>query len=168
MRTVRGIPMQVAINCFASLRSALATAVSSSSDVWAPSASKPGTKQAKCSILPAISCSYIAAHGTTICTPVAVAERQQQDWYPVAAAAWYPVEAAAVAAAAWYPAAAAVAAAWHPAAAAVWLSDKTGINYWTVVRYCSNESQPRLDKLKQIASVLKVRMSDLIIDIEGD
>lgn len=49
-----------------------------------------------------------------------------------------------------------------------WLSDKTGINYRTVVRYCSNESQPRLDKLKQIALVLKVGMSDLIIDIEGD
>ena len=47
-----------------------------------------------------------------------------------------------------------------------WLSDKTGINYRTVVRYCSNESQPRLDKLKQIALVLGVRMSDLIIDID--
>lgn len=47
-----------------------------------------------------------------------------------------------------------------------WLSDKTGINYRTVVRYCSNEAQPRLDKLRKIATALQVRMSDLIIDIE--
>lgn len=47
-----------------------------------------------------------------------------------------------------------------------WLSDKTQINYRTVVRYCNNEAQPRLDKLKQIALVLKVKMRDLINDIE--
>lgn len=48
-----------------------------------------------------------------------------------------------------------------------WLSDKTKINYRTVVRYCNNEAQPRLDKLKKIALALKVRMCDLINDIEG-
>ena len=47
-----------------------------------------------------------------------------------------------------------------------WLSDKTGINYRTVVRYCNNEAQPRLDKLKIIASVLEVKMCDLINDID--
>lgn len=47
-----------------------------------------------------------------------------------------------------------------------WLSDKTKINYRTVVRYCNNEAQPRLDKLKTIALVLEVKMCDLINDIE--
>ena len=48
-----------------------------------------------------------------------------------------------------------------------WLSDKTGINYRTVVRYCNNEAQPRLDMLKKIALVLDVKIADLIIDV-GD
>jgi transcriptional regulator with XRE-family HTH domain len=45
-----------------------------------------------------------------------------------------------------------------------WLSDKTSINYRTVVRYCNNEAQPRLDMLKRIAQVLEVKMCDLIND----
>ena len=47
-----------------------------------------------------------------------------------------------------------------------WLSDKSKINYRTVVRYCNNEGQPRLDKLKAIALVLQVKMCDLINDID--
>ena len=47
-----------------------------------------------------------------------------------------------------------------------WLSDKTKINYRTVVRYCNNEAQPRLDKLETIALALKVKMRDLIVDAE--
>lgn len=45
-----------------------------------------------------------------------------------------------------------------------WLSVKTGISYRTMMRYCNNEIQPRLDVLKEIAAVLKVKMCDLIVD----
>ncbi|MFW6222070.1 MAG: helix-turn-helix transcriptional regulator [Bacteroidota bacterium] len=44
-----------------------------------------------------------------------------------------------------------------------WLAEKTGKNRTTVSRWCTNDMQPSLETLSQIAEVLDVDICDLIV-----
>ena len=44
-----------------------------------------------------------------------------------------------------------------------WLAEALGKNEATVSRWCTNESQPSLETLVKIASVLKVDVKDLLV-----
>jgi putative transcriptional regulator len=44
-----------------------------------------------------------------------------------------------------------------------WLSEKIGKNRTTVSRWCTNEMQPSLETLVQIAEVLKVDVRELLV-----
>lgn len=43
-----------------------------------------------------------------------------------------------------------------------WLAEMLGMNEATISRWCTNESQPSLVTLKQIADILKVDIRDLL------
>jgi putative transcriptional regulator len=44
-----------------------------------------------------------------------------------------------------------------------WLSEKTGKNRTTVSRWCTNEMQPSLETLVQIAQILNVDVRELLL-----
>lgn len=44
-----------------------------------------------------------------------------------------------------------------------WLSETLGKNGATISRWCTNESQPSLETLVQIANALKVDVKDLLV-----
>ncbi len=44
-----------------------------------------------------------------------------------------------------------------------WLAEKTGKNRTTVSRWCTNDMQPSLETLSQIAEALDVDICDLLI-----
>ena len=48
----------------------------------------------------------------------------------------------------------------------VWLSENLDKSFNMVNRYCTNKQQPRLEILYEIASLLEVEVSDLLISIE--
>ena len=45
-----------------------------------------------------------------------------------------------------------------------WLAEQLGVSTTTTSRWCSNASQPDLQKLSKIAKVLNVNMKDLLAD----
>lgn len=45
-----------------------------------------------------------------------------------------------------------------------WLAESLGKSTCTVSKWCSQKSQPDLLTMKQIANLLEVKLSDLIID----
>ena len=47
-----------------------------------------------------------------------------------------------------------------------WLAEQLGKNTTTVSRWCTNESQPALDTLVQIAKQLEVDVRELIVSTE--
>lgn len=44
-----------------------------------------------------------------------------------------------------------------------WLSEKVGKNTTTVSRWCTNDIQPSLETLVQIAEILKIDVRDLLV-----
>lgn len=46
----------------------------------------------------------------------------------------------------------------------VWLADQLGVSPVTISKWCSNTTQPTLQKLNKIAKVLDVNMKDLLVD----
>jgi transcriptional regulator with XRE-family HTH domain len=44
-----------------------------------------------------------------------------------------------------------------------WLADELGMNRTTVSKWCRNEMQPRVEKLFQIADVLKIDVRELLV-----
>lgn len=44
-----------------------------------------------------------------------------------------------------------------------WLAEALGKNEATISRWCTNETQPSLDTLTEIASVLNVDVKDLLV-----
>ncbi|MDO6440218.1 helix-turn-helix transcriptional regulator [Cyclobacterium sp. 1_MG-2023] len=49
-----------------------------------------------------------------------------------------------------------------------WLAEKLGKNTATVSRWCTNEMQPSLETLIEIAKILGVDVRDLIISTKND
>lgn len=49
-----------------------------------------------------------------------------------------------------------------------WLAEKLGKNTATVSRWCTNEMQPSLETLIEIAKILGVDVRDLIISTKDD
>jgi len=47
-----------------------------------------------------------------------------------------------------------------------WLAEQLGKNEATVSRWCTNESQPSLETLFEIAKVLEVDVKDLLISMK--
>jgi transcriptional regulator with XRE-family HTH domain len=45
-----------------------------------------------------------------------------------------------------------------------WLAEKLGKNEATVSRWCTNESQPSIETLFEIAKMLDVNVKDLLVD----
>ena len=45
----------------------------------------------------------------------------------------------------------------------IWLADKIGVKPATISKYCSNEIQPRVDRLFAIAEVLDIDVCDLLV-----
>ena len=44
-----------------------------------------------------------------------------------------------------------------------WLAEQLGVNQTTVSKWCTNTTQPDLVTLNQIAKLLEVKVSDLIV-----
>lgn len=44
-----------------------------------------------------------------------------------------------------------------------WLADQLGKDYSTVSKYCTNNSQPNLETLLQIAKILEVEVQELLM-----
>ena len=44
-----------------------------------------------------------------------------------------------------------------------WLAEQLGVNQTTVSKWCTNTTQPDLVPLNQIAKLLEVKVSDLIV-----
>ena len=49
-----------------------------------------------------------------------------------------------------------------------WLAETLGKNEATVSRWCTNESQPSLETLVQIANILNVNVKDLLISTKNN
>jgi len=49
-----------------------------------------------------------------------------------------------------------------------WLAEKIGKNRTTVSRWCTNDMQPSLVTLVQIAKILKVDVRELLVKIDPD
>lgn len=47
-----------------------------------------------------------------------------------------------------------------------WLAEKIGKNRTTVSRWCTNDMQPSLETLVQIAKILKVDVRELLVKID--
>lgn len=45
----------------------------------------------------------------------------------------------------------------------IWLADKLDMNRTTVSKWCTNEMQPRVETLFQIAKVLEIDVSELLV-----
>jgi putative transcriptional regulator len=48
-----------------------------------------------------------------------------------------------------------------------WLADKIGKNTTTISRWCTNDMQPSLDTLVEIAEILKVDVRELIVSTKN-
>lgn len=48
-----------------------------------------------------------------------------------------------------------------------WLAEKIGKNTTTVSRWCTNDMQPSLETLVQIAEILKADVRELLISTKG-
>jgi transcriptional regulator with XRE-family HTH domain len=48
-----------------------------------------------------------------------------------------------------------------------WLAEVLGKNESTISRWCSNETQPSLDTLSEIAKALNVDIKDLLVSTKG-
>jgi transcriptional regulator with XRE-family HTH domain len=49
-----------------------------------------------------------------------------------------------------------------------WLSETLGMNSATISRWCSNKTQPSLETLAKIASVLNVDVRDLLVSTKKE
>ena len=48
-----------------------------------------------------------------------------------------------------------------------WLADQLGKDYSTVSKWCTNNSQPNLETLLQIAKILEVEVQELLMKHSG-